>query len=231
MHAKVPNLSIMKKAFSMIELVIAIVVIGILAVSIIPRIYSNRLQEAAEQVISHIRYTQHLAMVDDKFDAKNADWYKERWQIFFAKTDASDKKWAYTVFSDHAGESTGNPGISEIAKNPLDMSKYLTAGYSSILHSDPKVTSELNIGKTYGITDIVFSANCKKYSLRIAFDHLGRPLYDGSHLLDDAYRNGANSQLIQNDISGNPCVITLSSEEGSVKIAVEPETGYAHMIY
>ncbi|MCF6310454.1 MAG: type II secretion system GspH family protein, partial [Sulfurimonas sp.] len=58
----------MKKAFTMLELVMVIVVIGILAAVMLPRVASDRLAEAATQVISHIRYTQHLAMVDDQFD-------------------------------------------------------------------------------------------------------------------------------------------------------------------
>lgn len=169
-------------------------------------------------------------MVDDRFDAGNDEWYKKRWQIFFAKTVGSEDAWAYSVFSDSAGGNTGNPDFVEIANNPLDNSKYLTGGYSYILYSDSKVTKELNIGKKYGVESVVFSANCEVNSLRIAFDYLGRPLYDGSHLLDDAYRDGTNSRLIQYDAGGNSCIITMTSSEGSVKIAIEPETGYAHIL-
>lgn len=41
---------------------------------------------AKNQVIAHIRYTQHLAMMDDKFNADESTWYKRRWQIWFSKT-------------------------------------------------------------------------------------------------------------------------------------------------
>ena len=58
----------MKKAFTMLELVFVLVVIGILAAVMIPNMQSTALREAAIQVVSHIRYTQHLAMIDDKFD-------------------------------------------------------------------------------------------------------------------------------------------------------------------
>ena len=74
----------MKKAFTMLELVFVIVVIGILAAAIIPSTRTNPAQEAAIQLLSHIRYTQHLAMMDDKYDATNATWFQERWQIVFA---------------------------------------------------------------------------------------------------------------------------------------------------
>ena len=69
----------MKKAFTMIELVFVIVVIGILAAVIVPSTRTNPTQEAAVELQSHIRYTQHLALTDDKYGT--GDWYKNRWQV------------------------------------------------------------------------------------------------------------------------------------------------------
>lgn len=70
-------------AFTMLELVFVIVVAGILAAVMIPRTESTNVQEAAIKLVSDIRYTQHLAMVDDKFDSTVANWYINRWQIRF----------------------------------------------------------------------------------------------------------------------------------------------------
>lgn len=70
----------MKKAFTLLELVFVIVVIGILAAVILPRVKTDPVAEAAVNLLSQIRYTQHLAIIDDKF-AKNNTWYKDRWQI------------------------------------------------------------------------------------------------------------------------------------------------------
>jgi len=71
----------MKKAFTMLELIFVIVVIGILAAVIIPNTKTNPVAEAAVNLLSQIRYTQHLAIINDKFDPNNASWYKDRWQI------------------------------------------------------------------------------------------------------------------------------------------------------
>ena len=65
----------MKKAFTMLELVFVIVIIGILAVVAMPSFQRDTLQEAGNQIISHIRYTQHLAMMDDKFNPADATWF------------------------------------------------------------------------------------------------------------------------------------------------------------
>ncbi|MGD9717776.1 MAG: type II secretion system protein, partial [Sulfurimonadaceae bacterium] len=51
----------MKKAFTMLELVFVIVVIGILAAVIIPRMDRDNASEAAIELQSQIRYAQHLA--------------------------------------------------------------------------------------------------------------------------------------------------------------------------
>ena len=59
----------MKKAFTMLELVFVIVVVGILAAILIPRTERSPVQECAVDLLSQIRYTQHLAIIDDKYDS------------------------------------------------------------------------------------------------------------------------------------------------------------------
>ena len=90
----------------MIELVFVLVVIGILAAAIIPRMRTNPVQEAAIDLVSKIRYTQHLAMSDDKYD-RTVAWYKNRWQI---------------VFTGNTYSIQHNDG-SNYAKDPLNQTK------------------------------------------------------------------------------------------------------------
>ena len=213
----------MKKAFTMIELVFVIVVIGILAAAIIPSTRTNPLQEAAIQLLSHIRYTQHLSIVDDTYNAADTNWYKERWQIVFGNAVKPDSTVAYTIFSDTAtavGTSTaGDADISEIAVNPQNKSKLLTGGYgSTISSSHEKVTKKLNLELSYGVTLVEFDGGCNQ-GTRISFDYLGRPLKGDLSGNNSAYEN---DNLIQSD-----CLITLSSSIESIVLKVTPETGYA----
>ena len=92
-----------KSGFTLIELIIVIVVAGILAAVMIPRLERDGLREAANQVVRHIQYTQHLAMMNDVYDAGNANWYQNRWSINLCSTD-------------YAIERTNG---SEIAEDPL----------------------------------------------------------------------------------------------------------------
>lgn len=216
----------MKKAFTMLELVFVIVVVGILAAVMIPRIGSTTLQEAAIQVVSHIRYTQHLAMVDDKFDSADEIWYKRRWQLLFGTSAThTNNRVAYSIFSD-SGEFSGNPGINELARNPMNSTKLLTGGFAGVISyaTDSRVTREMNIGEKYGITSVT-TTNCGG-ARRIAFDHLGRPV-QGDISDDDApyISNGATTSLLTTQ-----CRIRLTNSEGTLDIAIEPETGYARIL-
>ena len=222
----------MKKAFTLLELIFVFVVIGILAAVILPRLDREPIREVAIQLLSHIRYTQHLAMVDDKYDISDVNWYKKRWQIKFSRTVGSDSEWAYAVFWDRTVD--GNPNATETAVNPVDQNKKLTGGYSAgtIAYGDSDATEELNLGHKYGITNIAMTGGCNitnDGAKRLAFDHLGRPIAGPLHTatVTGPYRftTGATTKLIQ-----NTCNIVLSTPNDSVTIAIEPETGYSHIL-
>lgn len=203
----------MKKAFTMIELIFVIVVIGILAAVIMPRTGSNKLHEAATQVLSHIRYTQHLAMVDDKFDENNATWWKQRWQVRF-RTSAGVIQ--YAVFSNTNQDLNINCNATSCDEPAVDPLTKLPLFY---LASRPNKNMELS---NFGITNLATTCNVDDnfaYATRlgtIAFDNLGRP-YNG------IYDSTSPTQYLMTA----SCDITLTGAEGVAIIRVHPETGYA----
>ncbi len=219
-----------RKAFTMLELVFVIVVVGILAATMAPRFTRDNLQEAADQVVSHLRYTKHLAMVDEKFDLSDVTWYKARWQLLFGKSSYTDNEYAYSIFSDSPTYS-GSPGISELAKNILDNNKLLSGGYSGVLQwDDSRATREMNIGKKFGIEDVEFS-NCGSGSpKRIAFDYLGRPITGDISSSTKPYQKSRilKQQCKISICTVNPCTSASSSEK--ITIAIEPITGYIHIL-
>jgi len=222
----------MKRAFTMIELVFVIVIVGIISVMIAPNFQGNNLRQAADQVVSHIRYTQHLAMMDNKFDTTDANWFQTRWQISFVNNPGSDNQWSYTVFSDFKGVHDGNPNPSsvadprsEIASNPLDPVKFLTGGTSGgalIQFDDNRATKNLNLGNEFGITSVVVAGGGPGTTNvnKIIFDNVGRP-YKGAN---NSF-NGPVHRVAQTQIT-----ITLSDGTNNEVIAIEPETGYTHIL-
>ncbi len=219
-----------RRAFTLLELVFVIVVVGILAVVILPRTKTNPLQEAAVQVVSDIRYTQHLAMMDDKYDKSDVHWYKGRWQIVFGHNSYSNHEWEYTIFSDTksniTGTYSGDPKESEIAKNPQNSNQLMTGGYNNTAaldFSNPnfKGMTKLNIGHSYGITNVHLSGGCS-YG-RISFDYMGRPFTGDQSTMTGPY-TAPTPRLISSD-----CIVTLSHGTNTIKIVITPETGYAYL--
>jgi len=220
----------MKKAFTLLELAFVIVLIGILAVVMIPRIKSNTLQEAGIDLVSNIRYTQHLAMLDDRFNPNDNGWYHERWQIDFTTggSKSSNHKIAYAIFSDWNGKRTGHPEKNEIAKDPLT-GKLITGGVTNVVpYNDDNALKEANLGLKYGVANITFSSSCKSHgSKRIAFDHLGRPIKGNI-----SSPSSSKTLLTSTKLITSTCKIILFSKNNdeNVTIAIEPETGYTHIL-
>jgi len=224
-------MKILKAAFTLIELIFVIIVLGILTTTFFSYMHDDRLVEAGDQLISHIRYTQHLAMIDDHYDSSKEDWYKEMWQLFFSKSSDLDKKgWAYTIFSD-AYTHTGKPDPSEIATDPVSRQKKLTGGYTSgasaIKYSDKRSSKSLNLEREYGVQNVLFSG-CGSTAKRLAFDHFGRPYSGDISTAKDPY-----SRLIKTQCHIILCMVEDCSEadqDEKIVIAIEPETGFAHFL-
>jgi len=220
----------MQKAFTLIELVFVIVIIGVLAVAIIPRVQTNPVEEAAIQLLSHIRYARHLALVDDKYDVNNATWFKQRWQIAFISSKEAAYGPSYTIYADTSNNSTGDANEIEIALNPLNSNQRLTGGHSGDIDLDIKSDSfvgmkKLNLKLSYGIESLTLSSSCKVYgSKRIYFDYMGRPI---KGKLGKASGGGNTKAYEPKNLIQENCYIKLSNSNKDVSIKITPETGYS----
>ncbi|MDY5466809.1 MAG: type II secretion system protein [Campylobacter sp.] len=223
----------MKKAFTLIELVFVMIVLAILTFALWPTKQPTQALEAARQIVAHIRYTQHLALNDDKFathkDGTSSiarDWYKRLWRITFSNTIADENckigGWRYAVYQNISGDLSdkGQPnGANEAAMNPAQAGKVLSACYSGL---STNTSDELNLGQTYKIQNIDFGEFAGDGIQGIIFDELGRAYpngnwtspYDVSHNFTQGGRSFGR--------------IKLSAKDGSrANILVFGETGYA----
>ncbi len=215
----------MKRGLTLIELIFVIIIIGILSAVLVPSFTRPTLTEAAHQVVSHIRYTQHLAMMENKFDPNNQFWYRQRWQIQFRAT-AGDQ--FYTIYSNRDGAGA-NAVQGDIARNPSNPEQFLT-GRESISTNTGRFNKKMNLTQSYNINNVLFSASCSfSGSRRISFDYLGRPLFGNPIALDAMYND--NFGVNGGRLITNQCTITLTNNDSeSIQIIIEPETGYSYIM-
>lgn len=229
----------MKKAFTMVELIIVMVIIGILAFFLMPNNADTKTLEAARQIISHIRYAQHLALNNDKFDSNDTTWYKKFWRVSFSeaadkldtcqtgqvkKEGGSKTCWRYTVWQDNAGRSTTNPNsLDELALDPASPGKYLAADYTGNKGgAENKFSKKMNITDTYGIKNVSIkfpgTSGVDNNAKSFMFDDLGR-LYPGTNF---------TTAYDVSKIAADYMRITLTGKGGDeVKILVFAQTGFA----
>lgn len=210
-----------KKAFTMIELIMVIIVLGILAAVALPRLGRDLRQSAADNVLSAIRYTQHLALTDNKENPAKGNWQKTLWQIRFEHPTGG---WIYKVGANNNGGTNINK--NEAAIDPAN-GKLL---FSSDGVMDSDESPNIFLERNFAITDVTFN-DCKNgrdktldtnTSMHIAFDYLGRP-HRG------VTKGGSNDSSTV--VTNKDCLITFDVQDSSsFAIQVDRETGYAHIV-
>jgi len=188
----------------MLELVFVIVVIGILAATVIPRLDRDNRFEAANQVLKHIKYTQHLAMTEDVYNDANVNWFLARWQIEFYGCGG------YSVHSNSdLTVAAPNAANNESAFDP-QTGKRLWSPNNCAMPMAATDFEKVNLFGYFDVNNIGVSLGCLTQS--ISFDTLGRPY--GRTTIDGVLQ--AN------------CDITLNFNNGAPEIIrIHPETGYA----
>ena len=233
----------------MIELVFVIAIVGILSAVLTPNFQRDTLMEAANQLVSHIRYTQHLAMMDNKFDPKSEFWFKDRWQMQFVENVNGDKFWSYTIYCDSLNHNK-NPNIGDLLAsdplNPINRSAsgayvrgtILSGGFSNTIKETHKgINKKMALTKQYGIQSVQFSSTCSYYkSKRILFDSLGRPYYNYKNKSNAAKNPYRDMRILKKQCQVSLCLnesagkCDYSDKDSYIKIAIEPETGYTHIL-
>ncbi len=183
------NIRMKRTAFTMLELVFVIVVLGILASLAIPRMDRDLRQGAKDNIISAIYHTQHLALVDNKTDPSDDNWQAKLWNINF-QSDGS----YYTISSD--GKATVDP----VNGNLLDGTA-----------ADP--SKNIFLGKKYSVNNI---SGCNNGV--IAFDHLGRPFksISGSNNYGEYMTTDCNMTIKFEQTGIADLKITISTETGHI---------------
>lgn len=185
----------MKKAFSLLELVLVLAILGIVISFSSFYFKQDLLMLAARQIINDIYYTRSLALnqssfKDLEFNQASRQWYKSRWQIYFIKSQFTNNEQSYSIFLDKNGDANANLGSKtskEIAQDPLNPQKLISYGQSGVLnYDDIKVSKRFNLYERFKITDVEFLGSCKG-TKRLVFDDFGMlysVLKNSKHIYD-----------------------------------------------
>ena len=167
------NKSSFRASFTLIEILIVVIIIGILAYTLTFKFASNNIQAAADKLINDLRYTQSLALKDDKYHPypenntsvelnRSKYWFKQWWQLRFKISQGS---YLYSIFSDSPSQTASSnfnlqPSAEEFAINPLST----------------KYASSVATSGTYSYGDY----NLSKYNVKLIIRPDGTP-YDSRH--------------------------------------------------
>jgi type II secretory pathway pseudopilin PulG len=235
----------LNKAFTMIELVFIITILGILTMVMAPRLQTSHLQEAADQLIKHIRLTQSLALAEDFYLADSTQsneypgavnvftrskaqkfWFKRWWQISVNNNQYSIFSDAPSIANDNSFDGTVT-FIAPVDKVAIDIhsGEYLTP----VAPPAALGTSFTNIDLMAAYDVSITMPQCSAVGgtigtlTTVLFDHLGRP-----HCNKPA-----------NDASLNPfdrlmntqmrIVLTETGSGETINICIEEESGYIHL--
>jgi prepilin-type N-terminal cleavage/methylation domain-containing protein len=214
-----------KFAFTMIELVFVIVVLGILASLAMGRMERDAKQEASSSILAHIRLAQQLALNDNKHRSdNNTMWQTAYWRFEYEKCDgAGVDRYIYRVGSDR--DLSGGINKIESAIDPIN-GKYIWADGAcndfDDLSSDE--SRDVYLYGRFGVENISHSsASGSCTSQNIGFDFLGRP-----HTGLKSYKtdNSSNFQKLMT----KDCILTFTMSDGDTfTIRVEAETGHAYI--
>ena len=226
-----------RAAFTMIELVMVIVVLGILAIMALPRMERDIRTEAADNILSAIRFTQHMALMDNVERPGVDTWQRSFWR--FGKSGCADNGIFYFIGSDK--DRGGAIGEIEAAIDPANGNWMLgqknqdcEGDLSGQTYASGRIASKnIFLTKLYGISEgrMTFSSSCNTANGgeadgstgQIAFDYLGRPHSGITALAFPNYgtmlATDCNITLSFDDLNVNNVIITIEKETGRAFIA------------
>jgi len=204
-------MSLMKKGFSLIEIIFTLMLIAIVTSYTLNKTKNSKLEIAANKIILYLNFTRYIAFLDNKYDPSRSDWYKSRWTLKFKNCNKSIGGIYYTVYSDT--NLGGRINKTETLKDPLN-NQYL---YSNGCKKDNvgDKSKYILLTQQYDVVDVKVSC------------------YKGSGL---GYISFGNDGVIYSKLGSNPkvlkskCTITLIDKHNNKKSIIVEPTGYCYVL-
>jgi hypothetical protein len=170
----------------------------------------SKIKLAKSQILLHLKYTRYIAMLDDKYDTNDGEWFKKRWTLKFQNCQKSIGGIYYVIYSDE--DKNGAIKKEESLRDPLTGNHiYSFQCTKDKLYDKSKFVL---LTKEYDVNNVVVSCNSTSTIGQISFGHDGN-IYSRLGQFEDDYK-------LQ-----TPCIIKLIGQHNQIEeIVVHPTTGY-----
>ncbi len=159
----------MKKSFSLLELILVIFLISFIYTTFIPKKADYKLKEITHKISLYLSYLRYQALIDDKYDLKQEEWFKKRWTLKFFNCNKSVGGIYFVMYSDK--NMKGHPNQNESLKDPLT-NKYIYS--SKFCKENPKNSKYVLLTKNYDIKKVEVSCNNTSGIGQISFGSDGK---------------------------------------------------------
>lgn len=200
----------MKKALSLLEIVLVIVLIGVLYTLFIPKKQENKLQELTNRVSLYLSYVRYKALIDDKYSLDDL-WHKKRWTMKFFRC-RNEGGIYFSIYSED--NDKGHPNQSESLKDPLTNKYIYSSNYCQENNENSKYTL---LTKNFDIQNVDISCNSTDSLGQISFGSDGRVYSKLSNFTNEASFYEITS----------PCYIKFTSKtQETSEIKIYPRTAF-----
>jgi len=207
-----------KTSFTLIEIIFVLILVSIILSFSSPKIKVPKLLLAKQQIITHLKYTRYIAMLDNKYFYNDTYWYKKLWNIKFLNCKKDVGGIYYVIYSNKYNPTRWYVSKDETLIDPFT-NNYIYSSSSCQQDSLYDKSKYVLLTNYYGIKDIEISCNNTSSLGQIYFDNNGTAY----SYIDNDYTK-INEYKIKNN-----CIITLiSNDNRKENITIEGNTGYIY---
>lgn len=204
----------MKKAFSLLEVLLVISLLGFLYTAFTPKTKINKIYEVTNRLILYLKQTRYQALINDKHNNENEYWHKKRWTLKFFRCRKDVGGIYYSIYSDN--NSSGHPSIEDSLKDSLNQKNIYSTNYCKENINNSKYVL---ITKNFDIEEVKISCNETTSLGQLSFGTDGKVYSKLSNIPNDS------SSYEIDDM----CTIELIDILGEKRnIIVENNTGYIY---
>ena len=204
----------MKKAFSILELILILSLLGFLYTAFIPKTGISRIDELTNRLVLYLKQTRYQALINDKFDDTNNLWHKKRWTLKFFRCRKDVGGIYYSIYSDN--NTSGHPSIEDTLKDSLTLKNIYSTNYCKENINNSKYVL---ISQNFNIKSVNISCNETSSLGQLTFGNNGRIYSKLSNIPNDS---------VSYEISNNCKIELIDKFNEKRSIHLESKTGYIY---